>query len=170
MPPEAEAWHDFYVMVGGAAAALAGLILVALSLHLKAILGHPLYRDRSWSSLQGLVTALLVSAAMLVPQSLTALGVEVSLLAAFWLTRFVQFIRLFFGVDPRSRSPRGVNRRGAWTFEWIAWFAWFLAIAAGGVLLLLADARGLYLLAFGMAATFVLIVWNVWVLMAEVAE
>ena len=37
----AEAWQNFYVMAGGAAAALVGLILVALSLHLRAILGHP---------------------------------------------------------------------------------------------------------------------------------
>jgi hypothetical protein len=29
-----EQWHDFFVMVGGAAAALAGLVFVALSLNL----------------------------------------------------------------------------------------------------------------------------------------
>ena len=54
----ADSWQNFYVMVGGAAAALTGLILVAVSLHLRAILGHPLYRDRAFTSLQGLVTIL----------------------------------------------------------------------------------------------------------------
>ena len=49
----ADSWQNFYVMVGGAAAALTGLILVAVSLHVRAILGHPLYRDRSFTSLQG---------------------------------------------------------------------------------------------------------------------
>jgi len=32
----AESWQNFYVMVGGAAAALTGPILVAVSLHLQA--------------------------------------------------------------------------------------------------------------------------------------
>src|SRR2546428_8916648 len=61
-------------MVGGAAAALTGLILVAVSLHLRAILGHPLYRDRSFTSLHGLVTILVVAAAALMPQSPEALA------------------------------------------------------------------------------------------------
>ena len=69
----ADSWQNFYVMVGGAAAALTGLILVAVSLHLRAILGHPLYRDRSFTSLQGLVTILVVAAAALMPQSPEAL-------------------------------------------------------------------------------------------------
>ena len=72
----ADSWQNFYVMVGGAAAALTGLILVAFSLHLRAILGHPLYRDRSFTSLQGLVTILVVAAAALMPQSSDALGIE----------------------------------------------------------------------------------------------
>ena len=67
---EAEVWRDFDVMAGGAAAALTGLILVAVSLHLKEILGHPLHRDRAFTSLQGLVTLLLVAAIALTPQSL----------------------------------------------------------------------------------------------------
>ena len=64
----ADSWQNFYVMVGGAAAALTGLILVAVSLHVRAILGHPLYRDRAFTSLQGLVTILMVAAAALTPR------------------------------------------------------------------------------------------------------
>ncbi len=100
----ADSWQNFYVMVGGAAAALTGLILVAVSLHLRAILGHPLYRDRSFTSLQGLVTILVVAAAALVPQSPDALGIEVLALGLYWLARFARFIRLFTRVRPRDRA------------------------------------------------------------------
>ena len=77
-------------MVGGAAAALTGLILVAVSLHLKEVLGHPLHRDRSFTSLQGLVTVLITAAAVLSPQSLTALGIALVILGIYWLTRYAR--------------------------------------------------------------------------------
>src|SRR5437667_247630 len=88
----ADSWQNFYVMVGGAAAALTGLILVAVSLHVRAILGHPLYRDRSFTSLQGLVTILVVAAAALTRQSPDALRIEVLALGLYWLARFARFI------------------------------------------------------------------------------
>ena len=103
----ADSWQNFYVMVGGAAAALTGLILVAVSLHLRAILGHPLYRDRAFTSLQGLVTILVVAAAALMPQSPDALGIEVLALGVYWLARFAWFIRLFTRVQPRDRAAPG---------------------------------------------------------------
>jgi hypothetical protein len=46
----------------------------------------------------------------------------------------------------------------------------FLAIAATAVLLLLADPRAFYLPDAAIAAGFVLIIWNGWVLLTEVAE
>jgi hypothetical protein len=41
------AWHDYFVAMVGAAAALAGLIFVALSLNYRFLIGHPLWRDRT---------------------------------------------------------------------------------------------------------------------------
>jgi hypothetical protein len=40
-------WHDFYVMVGGAAAVLTGLIFVAISIHLRQVIATPLFRARA---------------------------------------------------------------------------------------------------------------------------
>ena len=34
-------WHDFFVMTGGAAAALAGLLFLAMSLHAREIIANP---------------------------------------------------------------------------------------------------------------------------------
>ena len=36
-----QAWHDLFVMLGGAAAALTGMLLVAVSLHVDDIMGSP---------------------------------------------------------------------------------------------------------------------------------
>jgi hypothetical protein len=162
----AESWQNFYVMVGGAAAALTGLILVAVSLHLQAILAHPLYRDRSFTSLQGLVTILVVAAAALTPQSPDALGIEILGLGLYWLARFARFIRLFTRVGPQDRAAPG----SLWLWEWLLWVAWVVALAGGGVLLLGGDPRAYYVLAFWAVSGFVLIVWNAWVLMSEVGN
>jgi hypothetical protein len=162
----AEPWQNFYVMVGGAAAALTGLILVAVSLHLRAILAHPLYRDRAHTSLQGLVTILVVAGAVLTPQSSTALGIEVVLLGLYWLARFARFIRLFTRVQPRDRAAPG----SLWLWEWLLWFGWVGALAAAGLLFLGSDMRAFYLLAPWAVSGFVLIVWNAWVLMSEVGN
>jgi hypothetical protein len=162
----AESWQNSYVMVGGAAAALTGLILVAVSLHLRAILAHPLYRDRAHTSLQGLVTILVVAGAVLAPQSSSALGIEFLLLGLYWLARFVRFIRLFTRMQPRDRAAPG----SLWRWEWILWLAWVVALAAAGLLLLGGDIRAFDVLAPWALSGFVLIVWNAWVLMSEVGN
>lgn len=162
----AESWQNFYVMVGGAAAALTGLVLVAVSLHLKAILAHPLYRDRTQSSLQGLVTLLLVAGAVLSPQSPSALGTEILLLGLYWLARFARFLRLFTRVRPDDRAAPGA----LWRWEWILWLIWIAALCAGGLLLLGSDPRAFDVLAPWALAGFVLVVWNAWVLMSEVGD
>ena len=163
-----EGWTNFYVMAGGAAAALTGLILVAVSLHIRPILGHPLYRDRSFTSLQGLVTMLLAACIVLAPQELTAMGIELVVLGLYWLIRGVRFIRLFLGVARERRSATG-PRTLLWSLEWLFWSAWIVVLALGGALLISGDVRALYALAVWYAAGFILIVWNAWVLIAEVA-
>jgi hypothetical protein len=162
----AESWQNFYVMVGGAAAALTGLVLVAVSLHLTAILAHPLYRDRAHTSLQGLITILVVAGAMLTPQPSSALGIEVLLLGLYWLARFARFIRLFTRVRPHDRAAPG----SLWVWEWLLWLSWVAALVVGGVFLLSGDMRALYVLAPWAVSGFVLIVWNAWVLMSEVGN
>jgi len=42
-----EQWHDFFVMVGGGAAALTGLVFVALSLNLESIAKDATHRYRA---------------------------------------------------------------------------------------------------------------------------
>lgn len=64
---EASAWHELYLMVGGAAAVLMGLIFVAVSLHLRPILEDRWLRGRAESSLLALMSVLLIAGAVLIP-------------------------------------------------------------------------------------------------------
>ena len=47
-------WHDYFVMVGAGAAALTGLVFVAMTLHLEDIVHHPVHRHRARTILTGL--------------------------------------------------------------------------------------------------------------------
>ncbi|HYK97773.1 MAG TPA: hypothetical protein VEU77_05215 [Candidatus Acidoferrales bacterium] len=158
----AESWANFYVMVGGASAALTGLVLVAVSLHLRAILAHPLYRDRAMASLQGLVTALILSGAVLTPQPLAALGVEIAFIGVLWTLRYLFFVRFFRGLRPGRRDAM-------WISEWALWFVWIAAFVITGALLVVGEPRALYILAASTGVGLMTVVWNAWVLLAEVS-
>ncbi len=41
------AWQNFCILTGGAAAALTGQLLVAISLHAETIMGNRFYRSRA---------------------------------------------------------------------------------------------------------------------------
>jgi len=56
-PYQPAQWHDFFITVGGGAAALTGLVVVAMSLHLRVIAVDPALRHRARSILTGLAAA-----------------------------------------------------------------------------------------------------------------
>src|SRR5207253_4894095 len=97
-----ERWHDFYVMSGGAAAALAGLLFVAMSLHARTVMSNLFYRNRAVGMLTSLTTQLLLSAAVLVPdQPVRLLGAEVAAASLFWLG---VALRAIFAREPGAGS------------------------------------------------------------------
>ena len=79
---DAELWHDLFVMTGGAAAALAGLIFVAVSLNHEAILEIPALPAMAARTLSILVAIVLLCVVALAPgQSSTLLGFEIAVIA-----------------------------------------------------------------------------------------
>ena len=113
-------WHDFYVMVGGAAAVLTGLIFVVISIHLRQVIATPLFRARARYLTAGLMLSLLTSGLVLVPrQSVTVLGVELialglALAAAFPVpvARMVLRPESAASVDVRLRQLPGERSVG----------------------------------------------------------
>jgi len=160
-------------MTGGAAAALTGLVVVALSLHAKAIMAHPLYRDRAFAAIVALMSQVFLAAAVLVPgQSPFALGVEVGIVAAFWLARSVWAIPFIRANTARMRGRAYEYRRPAahWAMEWGLWIVWVLALVASAAQLIGGSEGGMYTLALAMVLMLGSQVWSAWVLIAEVTE
>lgn len=173
MGVDVSGWHDFYVMAGDAAAALTGLVVVALSLHAKAIMAHALLRDRAFAAIVALMTQVFLAAAVLVPtQPSLALGLEVGAVATFWLGRSLWAIPYIRGNAARLRGRAYEYRRPAthWVLEWTVWITWVAALVASAVELGLGSANGLYLLAAAMVLMFGSQVWSAWVLISEVTE
>jgi hypothetical protein len=153
------AWHDLYLMVGGAAAVLTGLIFVAVSLHLRPILSDRWLRGRAESSLLALMVVVILSGALLIPgQDRRVLGVEVVVVA------FISPIQSVRGVAHLVRSDRlrqsaelGIGLLGA------------LLAALAGLSLIVRWGGGLWLLLPGGAIALTSSVWNAWRLLADVA-
>ena len=61
------AWHDFFVTAGTAAAALTGLLFVALSIQLDRVLGHPEHRFRARGNFFGLTVVMVMALVVLIP-------------------------------------------------------------------------------------------------------
>ena len=160
-------WHDFYVMTGGAAAALAGLLFVAMSLHAKEIMANRFYGDRAIGTLMSLTSQLLISGAVLIPgQSLALLGAEVEAAALF----FLAFIIWQITIRGRQPAPPVASTLTHRLMELVGGTVWIVLFNITGVSLLLRVGGGLYLLAVVM---FFMFAWNIyiaWILISEVSE
>jgi hypothetical protein len=72
-------WDNFFVAEAGAAAALSGLVFVAVSISLRTILASPHLRARAREALQTFLAVLAIATCGLIPdQSAAALGMEIA--------------------------------------------------------------------------------------------
>lgn len=80
---DAEPWSDFAAGMAGAAAALAGLLFVAVSINIRTILAGPTIAGRAALSLILLALPVFLSLALLIPgQAEVALAVELLVISA----------------------------------------------------------------------------------------
>lgn len=160
-PPE---WADLYVMLGGAAAVLTGLLFTALSLGPRQILAKPDHRGRARETLFQLIAVLMSAMAVLIPgQGNGALAIELAAVAGAMVFASARFQ----WQTVRAMPPR---QRLGWSVRVLAPNAATLSIAMAGVSLYVGRAGGLYWLA---ASNAVYLVWscsNAWQLMRSVPE
>jgi modulator of FtsH protease len=155
------AWHDFFIGSMGAAAALTGLLFVAISINLEQILKFPNLPGRAAGSLGVLVSALIVACCGLVPdQHVVVLGVEIAIAGgavmfqALWVT-------VRSGVPDGDRMAWRVERTLTLLLPGTLFFAGGLSLVAGG-------GGGLYWVFAATALAFLVSAVNAWVLLVEV--
>ena len=157
-----ETWHDFYVACTGATAALAGLLFVAMSLHLNAILARPLLHRRAVITLVALLTVIVVSGILLAPGiDARAVGAVLVILLVFDVAGVgVAFRSAARSGEIASRVLGRITLTGGVTLI-VGYSAWSLLSGSG---------LGLYALAGLVGLTIVWSVINCWTLLTASAE
>ena len=156
-----EQWHDMFVAMAGAAAALTGLIFVAVSINLEQVLKYPALPPRAVETLSILIGLLVLSVFVLIPgQSLTALGVEILVLGVAVGTALLV---------KRIRLPRAAGQPLTWTVTPVGVIlAAALPMAAAGISVLVRGGGGLYWLVAALILGFAGAVFNAWILLVEI--
>jgi hypothetical protein len=159
----AEGWSDFYVAVAGASAALAGLIIVAMSVTIKEIIASRTLPSRAGATISSMVLILVLAILGLMPyQTDVALGIEiivaslVALIPPILMSQRV-LTDTTYNASTGTRIFRAAGGLGPVALSLV-----------GGILVVTGLEAGLFLVAAAIALIFVLSMLNAWVLLVEV--
>ena len=156
-------WHDFFVVVGGGAAVLTGLVFVALSLNVNVVTQDATHRYRAIDTLTGMAGVFVICALVLMGgQDHRAVGIEWLVVAAIsiavYLHGYVQAVRLG-GSMAWLRSSRIVV---------VA--VLYLTQVVGAALLVADYIAGLYVAAVAMVAALAFMISAAWLLVVGVTR
>ena len=158
-----EQWNNFFVMVGGGAAALAGLIFVAMSINHEIIIRNTTHKNRAINMLTGFSAIFMASSlALMGNQYPGSLGFEWLVL---WLIATVIFIRGYVIAIRSGMSSIGLNlpRLAGGTIC-------YLAEVLGAIFLILGYSSGFYIAAVGIIVLFAFLISGAWLLMIGIYE
>ena len=160
-------WHDFFLAVAGAAAVLAGLVFVGVSINLDTIMSDPRYglAGRALEALVLLVAVLIATILLLVPdQGMLLAGAELLAVGVVdWAA--VVIIQVLVLRNWRSLEP---------AFRWhfvprvVLCQLATLPIVAAGVGVMGWGVGGLYWLVVGVVLSFLVAVADAWILLVEI--
>jgi hypothetical protein len=153
-----EAWHDLYVMLGGSCAALAGLLFVAVSLHVEMVKKSGIFWARAWANTFLIVMLVVDAAFYLAPQPLEAAGVEVAVGCAI-------FVALLTRVMIRVR-------RAGLPLPWRPFVSILLNLVGivAGFSLVFRGGGGMYLATVQFLAVIVWVMFGAWGLLQAIVE
>jgi|HubBroStandDraft_1064217.scaffolds.fasta_scaffold48816_2 hypothetical protein len=158
-----EQWNSFFSMVGSGAAALAGLIFVAMSINPEIIVRNTTHKNRAINMLTGFTAVFMAcSFALIGNQYLGALGFEWLVL---WLIATVIFIRGYVIAIRSGMSSIGLSapRLAGGTIC-------YLAEVIGAIFLILGYRAGLYITAIATIVLFGFLISGAWLLMIGIYE
>jgi hypothetical protein len=154
-------WHDFFLVTGGGAAALAGLVFVAMSINLDIVAQNATHRGRAVNMLTGFTSAFIICAlALMGGQSHQAVGTEwlvvATVAAAIYVRNYVEAAK-GGGIRAELRPDRLA-----------AGVSCYVAQIGGAFVLILGYVAGLYVAAVGLIVLFALVISGAWLLLVAV--
>jgi hypothetical protein len=156
-------WNNFFVMVGGGAAALAGLVFLAMSINISIITRDATHRSRAIATLTGFTAVFMICAlALLGNQNFRWIGIEWLVIT---LVPTITYIRVYL----RARKI-GISSVGLSIGRFCQGTACYLAQVIGSVLLILGHVVGLYVAAVAMVLSFAFFISGAWLLIIGVYE
>ena len=162
-PYKPELWHDFFFMVGGGAAALTGLVVVAMSLHLQAIVGDPPLRHRARTILTGL-------GAVFMRCALVLMGGQDGRAVAFELFAVCMVVTLAgvwsFLVARRSGEPVPTSS----VYRTVGGTSCYITEMLGAIALFFGFSVGLYVVGVAMVSNFFFMISGSWLLLVGVTR
>ena len=161
-------WHDFFLATAGAAAVLAGLVFVGVSINLGMIVSNPTYglTGRALEALVWLVAVLIVTLLLLVPGQGTVLaGVEILAVgAADWAAVVaIQLLHL-----KRNWGSLEADLRRHSAVRVVLGQVATLPFVVAGVAVLSWGVGGLYWLVAAVVLSLLVAVVDAWVLLVEI--
>jgi hypothetical protein len=165
-----EQWHDFYVAVAGAAAALAGLVIVAISINVQEILKEETLPALASHTLAMLTESLIAAAIVLVPGEPAIVGTILAIVTVIcwimsvqYLVGYARSVSAWVAVAPDPPSSFDIIMGG------VSSQAATLPLAAGGVLFAFGNVTwASSLIAAGILISFFAAIRNVWILLIEI--
>lgn len=156
-----ESSHEFFVAVAGAAAALAGLIIVAMTVSVDRIIAIPGMTSRAATAIGLLVGVTIIALAGLIDQPRWVFGVEAIVASLAVIALAVDsMVRVI-------RSP-GPSSRAAAVVKTLAGLVPGVLLLGGSLVVLTGGTSAPVLLGVGTLSAIVVSVLNAWVLLVEI--
>jgi hypothetical protein len=156
-------WNNFFLMVGGGAAALAGLIFVAMSINPEVIIRNSTHKNRAINMLTGFTAVFMAcSLALIGNQFLLALGFE-------WLVLWIIATAIFINGYVRAIRS-GMSSIGLTMPRLAGGTMCYLAEVVSAVFLIVGQSAGLYIAAIATIVLFAFLISGAWLLMIGVYE
>jgi hypothetical protein len=153
-------WHDYFIVVGGGAAALTGLVFVAMTLHLDEIVDDPVHRHRARTILTGL-TAVFIRCALALMGGQNGQAIAIELIGVLLVVEFVLY---------RSIRQAIVSADQAVLLRALGSFACLVLEQIGALILFAGNVWGLYIVGVGMMSSFIFMVTGAWLLLVGVGR
>ena len=156
-------WNNFFIMVGGGAAALAGLVFIAMSINLSIITQDATHKNRAVATMTGFTAIFLVCAlALMGNQSYRWIGVEWLVVT---LVPTITYIRVYVRARKVGRSSVGLS-----VSRFIAGTSCYVAQILGSVLLISGYVAGLYVASVAMVLSFAFFISGAWLLITGIHD